>query len=76
MAENKAIEYIDAQITKLQDQRKQADAVLAASVKDHAEKTGRIDQEIADWGDILDRFYGTQDVKPRRAAKKTADPAK
>ena len=76
---NKALEEINAQITKLQDQLRQADAARDAALKAHGEKYGDITAKLADWAEVLDRYHGTAEVEQptakKTAAKKTA-PAK
>lgn len=68
---NKALEYIDAKITSLQDQKRQAADVRAAAERDYLEKVGRFDAELADWAELLDRYHGVQAPKAV-TAKKTA----
>ena len=72
---SKALEEIDAKITKLQDQKRQAEAVRDAALRDCAEKLARIDEELKDWAEVLDRYHGVQAPKAV-TAKKTATPRK
>lgn len=68
---NRALEEINANVTRLQDQLRQADAVLAAAVAAHAEKTGDIKAKLADWAEFLDVYHGAVGVRQPRAKKTT-----
>lgn len=68
---NKALEEIDAKITKLQDLKRQAEQARDAALKDYHEKVSRFDAELADWAELLDRYHGVQAPKAV-TAKKTA----
>lgn len=72
MADNLAVQFVNDKITELQDRKRQADAVFEAAAKDHAEKTGRIDAELRDWAEVLERYtsYVGAVKSPRKTTTK------